>query len=252
MTIVEEYKNQNSWRNWISCIEKLPVNINDTILDLGCGTGHVAKLLAERSLRVIGIDMNAGLIREAEATNKAFNIQYIVEDLKSLDRLELPMADGIWTSFAVAYFPVFAPLLKTWINLLKPYGWIAIVEVNDLFAHFPVSQSTRNTFKKYYERQRTNNIYDFEMGSKIKDFLINEKMTIIIDENLYDRELAFNGPADKQILVAWENRLDRMAALQNYTGKDQFAKIKDEFLQCLVSEKHFCETEVKYIVAKKN
>jgi len=65
MSIVEEYKNQMFWRNWISYIEKLPIKDSDTILDLGCANGEVTKLISERCLQVIGIDFNSELLKEA-------------------------------------------------------------------------------------------------------------------------------------------------------------------------------------------
>jgi ubiquinone/menaquinone biosynthesis C-methylase UbiE len=251
MTLVEEYRNQNTWRNWESYIECLPIGRNETILDLGCSYGFVTKLLAQRASRVIGIDLNSELLNEARKENGAINIQYIDANLKNLEDVPLPLADGIWSSYSVAYFPDFAPVLDHWLQLLKPNGWIAIVEMSDLFGHFPLSNWTRSKFKEYYERQRRNNIYDFEMGSRIKDYLVNSGLEIIFEENRSDLELAFNGPADKQILIAWENRLDRMRSLQDFFGDELFQKVKIEFLECLASQEHTCNTEVKFIIARK-
>lgn len=251
MTLTKEYKNQSTWRNWESYIESLPIAGSDSILDLGCGTGIVTNLLARKASHVIGIDINSDLLKEAGTVNSSTNIQFINADLKTLKEETVPLANGIWTSFTVAYFPAFSPILDNWITLLKPNSWIAIVEMNDLFAHFPLRENTQNIFKKYYERQRLTNIYDFEMGSKIKEFLLSKGLQIISEKNIADRELTFNGPADKEILTAWENRLDRMVALQEFIGKDAFPTIKKEFLDCLTSEDHTCKTEVKFIIARK-
>lgn len=251
MTLTEEYKNQSTWRNWDSYIESLPIDSSDTILDLACSTGVVTNLLAKRAIQVIGIDINADLINAAKTTSNSSNIQYINADLKSLKDIKLPLVDGIWTSFTVAYFPEFSPILDTWLHLLKPNGWIAIVEISDLFAHSPLSENTQKTFKKYYERQRINYIYDFEMGSRVKEFLVNKGLKIILEKNKTDKELAFNGPADKQIVTAWENRLNRMVALQDFFGSDIFPDIKKEFLESMTSDKHSCKTEVKFLIARK-
>jgi SAM-dependent methyltransferase len=150
----------------------------------------------------------------------------------------LPLADGIWSSYTVAYFPDFAPVLDSWLHLLKPNGWIAIVEMSDLFAHFPLSEQTQNKFIEYYERQRRNHIYDFEMGNRVKAFLVNKGLEIISEENKTDKELTFNGSADKAISIAWENRLDRMTSLQNFFGEALFPKVKTEFLECLTNQEH--------------
>jgi trans-aconitate methyltransferase len=50
MTLTEEYEQQNQWRNWNFYLQELPIRKTDIILDLGCDTGQVSQLLAERSL----------------------------------------------------------------------------------------------------------------------------------------------------------------------------------------------------------
>lgn len=251
MTLIEEYKNQSTWRNWETYIECLPIGGSDTILDLGCSNGVVTNILAKRASKVIGIDLNSDLLNEAIIKNGLNNVQYKNANLKNLKDVSLPLADGIWSSYTVAYFPDFAPVLDNWLHLLKPNGWIAIVEISDLFAHFPLSERTKNKFKEYYERQKRSDIYDFEMGSRLKEYLVNNGLEIILEENRTDSELSFNGPADNKILIAWENRLDRMTALQGFLGDDLFPIIKLEFLECLKSQKHTCKTEVKFIIARK-
>ncbi len=149
-----------------------------------------------------------------------------------------------------AYFPDFSFILKSWLKLLKPNGWIAIIEVNDLFAHFPMSLNTRKSFKTFYKEERTKNHYDYEMGSKLKKLLIDEKLSIIVHKHKFDKELAFNGPADEQVLKAWVNRLSRLLALQEFLGEEKYSDIKSEFLASLTKSNHTCKTAVIFVVAK--
>jgi ubiquinone/menaquinone biosynthesis C-methylase UbiE len=251
MTLLEEYKNQNKWRNWTSYVDKLPIKTTDILLDLGCGIGHVTKLLSDKAFEVIGIDGNRSLLAEATATNNSRNIRYINRDLKEINEISLPLVDGIWASFVAAYFPDFTSNLKDWIRFLKPGGWIAIVEINDLFAHQPISEQTYKSFKEFYEQQRNKKLYDYEMGSKIKNYLLQENLSIISTESMYDRELTFSGPADQQILSAWEDRLNRLIVLQKFFGKENYQNVKAEFLNCLTKQDHSCTTEVNYIIAIK-
>ena len=183
MTLVDEYTNQNIWRNWTSYIEMLPIKDTDTILDLGGGTGHVARMISELAWKVISIDANIKLLDEAIKINSKDNIEYVRRDLRNINESKLPLVDGIWVSFVAAYFPDFSSILKSWIKLLKPDGWIAIVEINDLFAHFPISLRTRKSFKTFYNEERSKNHYDYEMGSKLTKLLADEKLSIIIAEN---------------------------------------------------------------------
>lgn len=84
MTLREEYKRQSIWRNWTPYIESLPIDKNDTVLDLGCGIGTVTKLLSKKAFHVIGVDFNRDLIQEAELNNSAENIDYKISNLKSI------------------------------------------------------------------------------------------------------------------------------------------------------------------------
>ena len=249
--LTEQYKRQSTWREWDRYIEKIPITKQDIILDFGCSIGSVTKLLAQKALKVKGIDNNPDLIKEAGKLNTADNIKYVIHDLKHVNKLDLPEADGIWTSFVASYFPDFTPVLDKWLGILKPKGWIAIVEMSDLFAHIPLSNETIRIFCNYYRQQYELNIYDFKMGSKVNNFLINAGLKIIFEENMFDKELTFNGPADTQILTSWENRFDRMFKFRDYVGEDKFIKIKREFLNCLLDEHHKSETIVKFIIAKR-
>lgn len=251
MRLSEEYKRQSIWRDWPPFIKTLSIDKHNTLLDLGCGIGTVTKMLSKNASHVIGIDFNHELIQEAEQINLAENIEYKISNLKNINELNLPKVDGIWTSFVTAYFPDLNPLLNNWLNLLKSDGWIAIVEMSDLFGHSPLSQTTQNIFKEYYKRQCLKNIYDFEMGCKVKNYLIDCGLSIIHEENKFDKELTFNGPAESQILKAWENRFARMNAFKEYLGEYNFLKIKREFLDCLSNNNHESKTIVKYIIAKK-
>jgi ubiquinone/menaquinone biosynthesis C-methylase UbiE len=214
MSLLEEYKNQNNWRRWPSYIEKLPVKSSDTVLDFGCGIGQVTKLLSDKASEVIGIDFNDTLLDEARANYNAKNIRYINHDLKLVNQIPLPFVNGIWASFIAAYFPDFSIILNELLKFLKPGGWIAIVEINDLFGHHPISNSLCESFKEFYKQQRIKKIYDYEMGNKIKNYLLNENLLILNDEMVCDIELSFKGAADPQIALAWENRLNRLMELQ--------------------------------------
>ncbi len=232
-------------------MEHLPLAGSDLVLDLGCGMGEVTRLLAQRARSVIGIDLNEELLNFARKENKLSNVEYLSADERDLSSLKLPIADGIWSSFAAAYFPNLTPILQGWLSCLKPSGWIAVVEINDLFAHIPVEPWIQTTFKAYYQRQRDNNVYDFEMGRKLEPFLAAAGCQIKFEANKTDQELAFSGPADQAVIEAWENRLNRMVALQTFFGKQAFAKAKQQFLAALASKTHQSNAEIRFLIARK-
>jgi SAM-dependent methyltransferase len=57
------------------------------VLDAGCGTGRVAIRLAELGYRVVGVDLDASMLREARA--EAPELDWRVGDLAELDTGEL-------------------------------------------------------------------------------------------------------------------------------------------------------------------
>jgi ubiquinone/menaquinone biosynthesis C-methylase UbiE len=57
----------------------------ETLLEVGCGTGHFARWLAQRGYRVTGLDLSPVMLAEAAKRN---GLPYIVGDA-----LELPFAD---------------------------------------------------------------------------------------------------------------------------------------------------------------
>jgi ubiquinone/menaquinone biosynthesis C-methylase UbiE len=252
MTLAEEYEQQNQWRNWHSYLSQLPIKESDIVLDMGCGTGQVTRLLAERCLHAIGIDHNLELLRTAKENNNLANVSFINSNLSENSRAEIPLADGIWCSFTAAYFPDFQPVLSTWLQCLKPGGWIALIDIDNLFGHNPLSIHSETLFRAHYKKLRDQLTYDFEMGSKLNDYLVANGLTIIYEQNMKDAELSFNGPADNQVLISWQSRLDRMTGFKNALGSNQFERIKNEFLNCLSDNSHTCNAIVKYVIATKD
>lgn len=57
------------------------------ISDLGCGPGHIASYVSGFNPRVLGLDVSAGMLREAKARHPA--IPFLAGNM-----LELPFADG--------------------------------------------------------------------------------------------------------------------------------------------------------------
>ena len=95
MSLSNDYKRQRGWRDWPRVFDALPSLQGQTVLDLGCGVGDQAADLAARGARVIGVDMNEDLLREARSRNLA-NVEIRRGDLReSLDLEDRELAfDG--------------------------------------------------------------------------------------------------------------------------------------------------------------
>lgn len=66
-----------------SLVELLAPKQGEKILDLGCGTGDLAKTLYEYGVEIIGIDKSENMVEQA--TRKYQNIKFVVKDATNLD-----------------------------------------------------------------------------------------------------------------------------------------------------------------------
>lgn len=71
---------------WAALLDRLLGEFGDGVVDLGCGTGSVSALLAQRGHQVFGVDVSPRMVEVAE--NKArlagLDIEYSVGDVQTL------------------------------------------------------------------------------------------------------------------------------------------------------------------------
>lgn len=96
-----------------------------TVLDAGCGTGRVGRVLRARGLRVVGVDLSPGMLREATAGDRE-----IVCAAASLTHL--PLADGsvdgvlLWYSL-IHLGPDLVPVaVREAARVLRPGGHVLV------------------------------------------------------------------------------------------------------------------------------
>jgi trans-aconitate 2-methyltransferase len=89
---------QEEWARGV--IDRLELAGDETLLDAGCGTGRVTRLLLERLPhgRVIGVDASPSMIEKARE-NLGDRVELVVADL-----LELELADPVDVVFSTATF----------------------------------------------------------------------------------------------------------------------------------------------------
>jgi SAM-dependent methyltransferase len=235
LSLARDYKRQFGWRDWASVFAALPPLDGHTVLDLGCGAGDQAAELVARGARVIGVDTNDEFLADARARGLP-NTDFRLGDLRAPLDIDEPM-DGLWCSFTAAFFPDLQAALARWTTHLRPGGWIALTEIDDLFGHVPVQPRTKALFDAYADEARAAGRYDFHMGRKLRGHLERASFAVSQVITLADRELAFDGPAEPDVLKAWRNRLDRMKLLREFCG-DEFEFLRDDFLSCLIRDTH--------------
>jgi SAM-dependent methyltransferase len=235
MTLASEYRRQLPWRDWPRVLEVLPPLQGRLVLDLGCGVGDQAAALAARGARVVAVDLSEELLAEARSRGLA-GVELRLLDLRSLPDLAV-VADGIWSSLTPAYFPDLPRVLASWARHLAPGGWIALTEIDDLWAHEPLGGEARAALDAYAAEALAAGRYDFHMGRKLATHLEASGFAVTRTMRLEDRELSFQGPAAPEILEAWAARLDRLTRLQALCG-ERFPAVRAELLRCLASPDH--------------
>jgi hypothetical protein len=178
--------------------------------------------------------MNEEFLREARSRQLA-NATFWAADLRTLPDLGIA-ADGLWCSFAAAYFPDLPTALTAWARHLRSGGWIALTEIDDLFGHEPLSVRTKALFRTYADRALAAG-YDVYMGRKLRAHLEDAGFSVTKLLTLDDQELSFSGPARPDVLDGWRARFDRMKLLRDVCGSD-LDQVQAEFLGCLMRADH--------------
>lgn len=251
MMILEEYTNQNTWRDWERYLNKIPLSKSQTVYDLGCSIGFVSKLLSFKVKKVIGFDNDRYLLEEANI-NKQNNCEFILENIFTLNSYDLKKCDGIWMSYTMAYMenPGFA--ISNWVKCLNTNGWFAVVDIDGLFSsHLPQNSRFFKEIESFEQDSEISRIYDFRIGRKIRNLMEENGLDIIIaEDDWYDKELNFYGKASQDILETWEKRLERMVKLKSYLGAN-YIDFSKEFLNIISEEGHKSDGGVKFYVGMK-
>jgi demethylmenaquinone methyltransferase / 2-methoxy-6-polyprenyl-1,4-benzoquinol methylase len=96
-------------------------------LDLACGTGDIAALLATRSVRVVGLDITHRMLQLAQARHS--NITFVTGDM-----LSLPFADAMFdivtTGYGLRNVPDLPKAIAEIARVLKPQGMLLSLDFN--------------------------------------------------------------------------------------------------------------------------
>lgn len=108
-------------------LSQLPEHVGSA-LDVGCGSGTFARLLAERCDSVLGIDLSVGMIERAKAESGSYpNLRFEVGDVMTTDFAEGSF-DCIATIATLHHMPLEKVLarFKRW---LKPGGTLLVLDL---------------------------------------------------------------------------------------------------------------------------
>lgn len=104
-------------------LERLPLAGDETVLDVGCGTGRLTALLAERLPRgrVIALDRDAGMIEQARAHLAPWRdrVELIVGDASSLPERDV---DAVFSTATFHWVLDHDALFRSIFRALRPGG----------------------------------------------------------------------------------------------------------------------------------
>lgn len=112
-------------------VAEFGLSIEDTALDLGCGTGQLTRPLAARTRSVIGMDPEPDMLAQArKAASGLTNVNWLVgadSDVPALRTLLGPDSLGVVTIGQALHWMDHATLFPALRSLLRPGGGIAVL-----------------------------------------------------------------------------------------------------------------------------
>jgi demethylmenaquinone methyltransferase/2-methoxy-6-polyprenyl-1,4-benzoquinol methylase len=113
----------SGWRR--RAVRELRLEPGARVVDLGCGTGDLCRVLGKAGLRAVGVDMAAGMLAKAHTS----------APLVRADALQLPLADasidGAISGFALRNVVDIAACFREAARVIRPGGRAVFLEVSE-------------------------------------------------------------------------------------------------------------------------
>jgi SAM-dependent methyltransferase len=112
-----------------TAVDRLAPQPGERWLDVGCGTGRLAELAAQRGAEVTGVDLAPVLIETAKrrAREHGLEIDYRVGDCERLDGLDDASFDVLSSTVGVMFAPDHEATARQIARVVKPGGRIGLI-----------------------------------------------------------------------------------------------------------------------------
>ncbi len=152
-------------------IELFSIQENDTVLDIGCGTGFATEELANKSNEVHAVDITKEQL--SKALEKNIDANFILGDADNLPYKDNSF-DAVWSSGAIEYFPEPVKTLKEARRVTKKQGKILIVGPNKPKNRF--LKAIANSIMLFYNKEEAKEMLKKAGWKDIKNELLSSNI----------------------------------------------------------------------------
>ncbi len=86
--VYDIFMQDTPYKQWVEYIEKIWQKFNlkpNLIAEIGCGTGNILNILAEKGYDLIGIDNSFQMLAKAKEKSTKENILYLQQDMREFE-----------------------------------------------------------------------------------------------------------------------------------------------------------------------
>jgi ubiquinone/menaquinone biosynthesis C-methylase UbiE len=228
----------------------LPVSPRDRVLDAGCGSGSMSRLIARTHPQadVIGVDLREQYLDFARTRAREENIHNLT--FRSADVFDLPFADAtfdvVWTKYLLQWLKEPKRALKELKRVTRPGGIVVSCDFAGFaIEHFPVTPE----FDRQV-RQVMTALVDCDVGRKVAPMMISLGFRNVKVEIEVDNIFTAIGRIDAERRWNWEKQLQAarpyvIKIIGSEAGADQFLeaflKNYDDPATCSITALHFTQ-----------
>jgi trans-aconitate 2-methyltransferase len=112
-------------RPFVDLLSRVQVRDAQLVVDLGCGPGHLSRVLRDRwpSAHIHGVDASPEMITRAEADNSDADVTYECADAAHFRPAQ--QVDVLVSNAALQWMPDHRALIGRWVSLVRPGGAFA-------------------------------------------------------------------------------------------------------------------------------
>lgn len=223
-------------------LKHLPLRPGTDVLDVGCGTGAVTRILAEivSPGTVLGVDFSEERLRAAEGRAREEgldNVAFVRGDVRRLD-LGPRRFDLVFSRFLFQYLPGQAGLetLASMRRLARPGGTVCVADIDgNMLYRYPLDPEWEAVLERFLrEVEKTG--FDPYVGRKLYAMFLRSGFRDVRVDLLPYYLIA--GRADDTTLQVWEMKTRILADVLErvFASREKAREMKERFMQELRSE----------------